>query len=247
MTARLLDRLGAADVEVAGDARLLRVGEGPIEGFHLDIEPDASGATYFWAADAAIRGSSIVTPGLSMDSLQGDVRFVRILADMHAGVDERRFQIGVNGTGPIFGVDADLSDMPDAALTLAALACLSRGPSTIRGLRTLRVKESDRLEALRAELSKIGAAVRIDGDALRIEPPPVRALEDPEAPAVHFDTYDDHRMAMALAVIGLVRHNVFVRDPRCVAKTYARFWADWAALYADPTLLPEAPGAGPQA
>ncbi len=243
MTARLLDRLGAQEVEVAGDARLLRIGAGPLSGFHLDIEPDASGATYFWAAGAAIRGAEVVVPDLAADSLQGDVRFAHLLGDMHAKLDERRFQTGVAGTGPLFGVDADLSDMPDAALTLAAIACLARSPSIIRGLRTLRVKETDRLAALQTELTKIGAGVRIDGDTLHITPPAPRVLEDPEAPTVHFDTYNDHRMAMSLAVVGLVRHNVFIRDPGCVAKTYPGFWGDWAALYADPASLPAAPGA----
>lgn len=232
MTLRLLDRLGAQGVESSGDTRALRVGAGALEAFHLDIEPDATGATYFWGAAAMVRGAQMVVPGLSMASLQGDVRFARVLGEMHAGVEERRSQIGVRGTGPLFGVDVDCSDMPDAAMTLAAVACAARSPSVIRGLRTLRVKETDRLEALKTELSKIGAGVRIDGDALRIAPPMARELEDPEAPAVHFDTYKDHRMAMALALIGLVRANVFVRDPGCVAKTYPGFWADWAALYA---------------
>ncbi|MBL0921615.1 MAG: 3-phosphoshikimate 1-carboxyvinyltransferase, partial [Phycisphaerales bacterium] len=201
MTLRLLDRLGAESVEASGDARSLRVGAGPIAPFHLDIEPDASGATYFWAAAAMVRGSQMVVPGLSMESLQGDVRFARTLGAMDAGVDERRFQIGVSGTGSLFGVDADFSDMPDAAMTLAAVACVAKGPTVIRGLRTLRVKESDRLEALRAELSKIGAGVTIEGDALRIAPPSPDTLRHPEAPAVHFETYNDHRMAMALALI----------------------------------------------
>lgn len=247
MTLRLLDRLGAQGVEVSGDARILRVGAGALSEFHHDIEPDASGATYFWGAAALVRGAQMVVPGLSMDSMQGDVRFARILGQMHAGLDERRFQIGVSGTGPIFGVDVDLSDMPDAAMTLAAVACAARSPSTIRGLRTLRVKESDRLEALRAELTKIGASVHIEGDALRIVPPLPRQLSDPEAPAVQFETYKDHRMAMALALIGLVRANVFIKDPACVAKTYPGFWADWAALYATPAQGPERASRGARA
>jgi 3-phosphoshikimate 1-carboxyvinyltransferase len=121
--------------------------------------------------------------------------------------------------------------MPDAAMTLASVACFAEGTSILRGLRTLRVKESDRIEAMRRELAKIGVRVESpvqgDPDAITLTPP----AGGPEgADPVEFETYNDHRMAMSLALIGLRRPNVRVKDPRCVAKTYPAFWADLASL-----------------
>jgi 3-phosphoshikimate 1-carboxyvinyltransferase len=129
--------------------------------------------------------------------------------------------------------------MPDAAMTLAAVACFAEGTTTIRGLRTLRDKETDRVEAPRVELSKIGVDVRVgvegDADALVITPPRggidgaggerVERVE-----RVDFDTYDDHRMAMALSLIALRRPNTWIRDPACVAKTYPGYWSEIARL-----------------
>lgn len=268
MTLRLLRALGV-DTEWAPGLREMRVAPlgartGPLrDGFDIDIEPDASGAGYFWAAAAMVPGASCATPGIGTDSIQGDARLVEILQRMRAGVERRQGFTRVTGGAALRGVDADLSDMPDAAMTLAAIACFAEGPTTLRGLRTLRVKETDRLEALRVELTKIGARVEIIGPtrdpALRIVAPqtargeieaggmePSPAPLPPErrereqrgharassAPApVEFESYADHRMAMALALIGLRRPGVTIRDPGCVAKTYPSFWTDLARLY----------------
>ena len=163
----------------------------------------------------------------------------------------------VTGGSSIHPVDVSLSDMPDTAMTAAVLACFASptadnptATSTLRGLRTLRIKETDRLEALRVELTKFGARIEIfrDGDdeGLRITPPahalagkppvPPGGCEGLDAPNEHevpiyFDTYHDHRMAMSLALIGLRRPSVYIRDPKCVAKTYPTFWRDLAKLY----------------
>ena len=129
--------------------------------------------------------------------------------------------------------------MPDAAMTLAVVACfagagIGGGTSILRGLRTLRVKETDRIEALRRELTKVGVKVEnpVQGDdgAMTITPPRGGLDCTPTAPRVEFDTYDDHRMAMSLALIGLRRPNTFIRNPRCVEKTYPTFWRDLAGL-----------------
>lgn len=139
------------------------------------------------------------------------------------------------------GFSCSLAEMPDTAMTAAAIACFASptpdnptATTTLRGLRTLRVKETDRLAALQTELSKLGATVEIfqDGDdeGLKITPPPPSALGPAPSP-LFFDTYNDHRMAMALALIGLRRPNVFIRNPACVAKTYPTFWQDLARLY----------------
>ncbi len=119
------------------------------------------------------------------------------------------------------GVDVDLAHMPDMAQTLAVVALFATGRSTIRGLHTLRVKETDRVAALSAELTKLGAAVDVAGDALTITPPPDGRI----APA-SIATYDDHRMAMSFAVAGTRARGVTIRDIECVTKTYPRFFDD---------------------
>lgn len=242
MTLRLLDRLGArvernaALTDMTVGARTEGAG---VEPFELTIEPDASAATYFLAAACALPGSAVTIAGLDPDSLQGDTRFHEHLRAMGALTSCDARGLRVVGPDRLRAIDADLADMPDAAMTLAALAVLAEGTTTIRGLRTLRVKESDRLAALKAELEKVGATVEIFAHAradasrdegLRITPPPGGIDRATGAPRVEFDTYKDHRMAMALAVIGLVRPNCFVRDPSCVRKTFPRFWEAWADL-----------------
>ena len=197
--------------------------------FELDVEPDASGATYFFAAAALFPGASVTVPIATATSLQSDARFVDLLARMGAEVHHEAHGTTVTGTPGLRGIRADLSDMPDAAMTLAVLACFAEGETTITGLRTLRVKETDRLRALENELSKIGAGVEIvregDDEGLRITPPETMG-EDP----VLFETYDDHRMAMALALVGLRRRGVSIADPSCVNKTYPSYWADLERL-----------------
>ena len=130
-----------------------------------------------------------------------------------------------------------MSRMPDASMTLASLACFAPGTSVLRGLRTLRVKETDRIAAMQKELAKIGVEVKpgVQGDdgAISITPPRTGIDCSPSAPPVEFDTYDDHRMAMSLALIGLRRPNVFIKDPGCVAKTYPTFWQDLASIWRD--------------
>ena len=234
MTAGLLARLGA-HVEVAGPGRLMsvRVGHGPLGAFELDVEPDASGATYLWGAAALVEGLTVETPLLGTESLQGDADFPSVIERMGARVERSATSTRVTSTATLRGIEADLSDMPDAAMTLGALAACAEGPTTIRGLRTLRVKETDRIEAMRTELSKVGAHVRVFEHTGHLGEPdegvtiiPGDLGTDPVA----FDTYDDHRMAMSSALLALRRPNVLINDPGCVNKTYATFWADFARI-----------------
>lgn len=242
MTLGLLEQVGARGVAMVRDASgLLRsasVGPHPLRGFRLEVEPDASGATYFWGAGAMVPGLVCEVDGVASGSLQADADFVELLARMGATVLRGARSTTVAGQDRLRGIDADLSNMPDTAMTLAAVACFAEGPSTLRGLRTLRVKETDRIEALRTELARVGATVEVLSEAhdegLRITPPPGGVDTRPSAPPVMFDTYDDHRMAMAMALIGLRRPNTSIRDPRCVSKTYPTFWADLARLYPVP-------------
>jgi 3-phosphoshikimate 1-carboxyvinyltransferase len=211
-----------------------------LEPFDLDVEPDASAATYFWGAAALAPGSRCRVPGIDGGSIQGDARFVHLLSRMGARVDVDSEGDGATtveapeGSARLRGIEADLSRMPDAAMTLAALCCFADGRSELMGLRTLRVKETDRIAALQAELAKIDVRTepirRGDDEGLVILPPAGGIDVSADAPAVEFETYEDHRMAMSLALIGLVRPNVSVRDPACVGKTYPGFWRDFSAL-----------------
>lgn len=265
MTLRLLERLNA---QVSRNSALndLTVRPAPnstgLDPFDITIEPDASAATYFLAAGAAIPGSTVRIAHLAEDSLQGDAKFHEVLRAMGARTEWRsetrtmgvcrkrsftRSELRLEAPERLRAIDADLADMPDAAMTLAALAVLAQGATTIRGLRTLRVKESDRLAALEAEFEKVGASVEIfahtrhDGtpdEGLRITPPTGGVDRSPNAPRVEFDTYRDHRMAMALAIVGLVRPNCFVRDPGCVRKTFPNFWEFWSGMAAAASQAP---------
>lgn len=238
MTVGLLGRLGAR-VEASEDLRTVRVaaaeGGWGVPPFEYEVEPDASGAAYFWAAAALCPGAVCRVEGLGPGSLQGDAGFPSVLSSMGAGPAEAGDGIACLGPATLAPVETDMRDMPDAAMTLAVVASFAEGVSVVRGLRTLRVKETDRIAALQNELAKIGVRVRTDvpgdPDAVTITPPRGGVDCSPGAPRVEFDTYDDHRMAMSLALVGLRRPNVWIRDPGCVAKTYPGFWGDLAGLY----------------
>ncbi|MDB5326752.1 MAG: aroA [Phycisphaerales bacterium] len=184
-----------------------------------DVEPDASNATYFLGLAALHPGSKITINGLGKASLQGDVGFADVLHQMGASLTFGADFITIMGNKGLAGVDVDLSGMPDTAQTLAVVALFAEGPTSIRGLHTLRVKETDRLAALEAELTKLGAEVEIEGDTLHIEPP-----ENLKVASI--DTYDDHRMAMSFALAGTKAAGVTINDPACVNKTYPNYFAD---------------------
>ena len=240
MTTGLLERVGAV-VRTADDLRVIRVGTAVsspgmrgLPAFEYNVEPDASGATYFWAAAALCPGARCAVDGLSERSLQGDAAFPVLMARMGAAIERTPSGTSCRGTGRLDPIMADMAAMPDAAITLAVVAAFASGRSVLRGLRTLRVKESDRIEALRAQLGAVGVRVESDvlGDpgTITVTPPADGIDCDPGVSRVEFETYDDHRVAMALALVGLRRPNTCVRDPGCVAKTYPGFWGDLALL-----------------
>jgi 3-phosphoshikimate 1-carboxyvinyltransferase len=185
------------------------------------IEPDASAASYFFAA-AAITGGRVTVLGLPEDSLQGDVRFVDVLAEMGCRVERCSSGVTVHGR-PLHGVDVDMNAISDTVMTLAAVACFAEGPTTIRNVAHIRHKETDRLAALAAELRRLGAGALEFPDGLTITPRPLCGAE--------VETYDDHRMAMGLAPVGLRVPGVVIKNPACVAKTYPGFFADLEKLH----------------
>jgi 3-phosphoshikimate 1-carboxyvinyltransferase len=181
-----------------------------------EIEPDASAASYFFAA-AAITGGRVTVRGLPENSLQGDVRFVDVLADMGCRVERCSSGITVHGR-LLRGIDVDLNDISDTVMTLAAVACFADGPTTIRNVAHIRHKETDRLAALAVELRRVGADVEEFADGLKITSRPLHGAE--------IETYNDHRMAMSMALIGLRVPGIIIKNPGCVAKTYPHFFAD---------------------
>ena len=181
------------------------------------IESDASAASYFFAAPA-VCGGAVRVLGLSRQSNQGDLAFLEVLARMGCTVTTGADWIEVAaGAGPLAGVDVDLRDLPDTAQTLAALAPFAASPTTIRGIASARVKETDRVAALCAELTRLGVSVEEHADGLTIQP--AAAIR----PAV-VQTYHDHRMAMAFALIGLRAPGVQIADPGCVSKTFPHYF-----------------------
>nr|MCU0706459.1 3-phosphoshikimate 1-carboxyvinyltransferase [Fimbriiglobus sp.] len=189
------------------------------------IEPDASAASYFFAA-AAITGGVVTVRGMKRDMLQGDVKFVDCLEQMGCEIEYGDGGITVTGR-PLRGIDVDMNAISDTVMTLAAVACFADGPTTIRNVAHIRHKETDRIAAVATELRKLGAAVDEFPDGLRITPRPLNGCA--------VDTYNDHRMAMSLALVGLKVPGVVVRNPGCVAKTYPGFWQDFAALGTETT------------
>jgi len=186
------------------------------------IEPDASNASYFLAAAAITPGSSCTIENLGKRSLQGDIGFADLLHQMGAGLTFGGDFITIIAppTGQFLrAIDVDLNHMPDMAQTLAIVALFAQGTTTIRNIGNLRVKETDRLAALKTELTKLGAQVEVEGDDLTITPPVSGKLE----PAA-IDTYDDHRMAMSFAVAGLRSEGVTINDPSCVNKTFPDYF-----------------------
>ncbi len=184
------------------------------------IEPDASAASYFWAA-AAVTGGEITVTGLSRSSLQGDVAFVDCLEKMGCQVRRETNQTTVIG-GALRGIDVDMNAISDTVQTLAAVAIFAEGPTTIRNVAHIRHKETDRIAAVATELRKLGAEVVETDDGMKITP------GKPTPAAI--DTYNDHRMAMSFAVAGLALPGVVIRHPGCTEKTYPRFFEDLEKL-----------------
>ena len=225
MTLQLMARFGVTPAltrdAASGQPTRIVVSPGTYAPTRYAVEPDASNASYFLAAAAVTPGATVTIDGLGAESLQGDVGFADVLRRMGADVVIDTARITVTGTRTLAGIDANLADMPDMAQTLAVIGAFATGRTTISGLHTLRVKETDRVAALSQELKKLGAAVTVDGDAVTITPPANGRLEE-----ASIDTYDDHRMAMSFAVAGTRAAGITIRDVECVAKTYPRFFHD---------------------
>lgn len=185
------------------------------------VEGDASSASYFLAA-GAIAGEGVQVHGIGRDSIQGDLAFVDVLAAMGARVERCATSVAVK-PGRLVGIEADLNPIPDAAMTVAVLALFAKGRTCIRNIANWRIKETDRLAAMAAELRKLGAGVEEGADYLAIDPPA-------RLKSAAIDTYGDHRMAMCFSLAALGGVAVTIKDPNCVAKTFPDYFEKFKAL-----------------
>jgi 3-phosphoshikimate 1-carboxyvinyltransferase len=197
---------------------------GGYRGRDYAIEPDATAASYFFAA-AALTGGTVRVSGLGRDSTQGDLAFVDVLAGMGCMVEFNAEGVTVRGPARLTGIDVDLGPLSDTAQTLAAIAPFAGGPTTLRGLAHTRHQETDRLAAVTTELRRLGGRVDERADGLTIYPAALRGGT--------VATYDDHRMAMSFALIGLRVPGIRIADPGCVAKTFPDFFTRFGALNAE--------------
>ena len=186
------------------------------------VESDASAASYFFAAPA-ICGGTVKVENISRRSVQGDIAFLDVLFKMGCAIEEGDNSITVHRSSSIVGIDIDMRDIPDTAQTLAAIAPFADSPTRIRGIASARVKETDRVSATCAELTRLGVRVEEHEDGMTIHP-----TSDFRPSTIQ--TYNDHRMAMAFSLIGLGFDGVTIENPSCVSKTFPNFFEVLAQL-----------------
>ncbi len=221
MTIAVMQAFGA-DARRSGS--VITVGPGGYTAQEYQVEPDASAASYFWAAAAMTRGR-VGVDGLGTESVQGDVGFVDLLERMGARIEREPHRLVVHG-GALRGIVADMRDVSDTVMTLAVVAAVADGPTEITDVGFIRGKESDRIAGTVAELRRIGADAEATDNGILIRPGARRRAA--------VETYDDHRMAMAFALLGLLEPGVDIVDPGCVAKTFPDYFAVLDTLRSTP-------------
>ena len=213
MTRQVMERFGAQVLDLEHDGWI--VPARGYQGTEIEVEPDASAASYFFAA-AALLGGSVKIHGLGSSSLQGDVAFVDVLRQMGAEVDQDETSTTVTGTGQLHGGVFDFTHISDTAQTLAAIAPFADSPVSVTGIGFIRGKETDRVAAVVTELQRLGIRAEEEADGFTVHP------GAPQPGVVQ--TYDDHRMAMAFSLVGLRVPGIEIADPGCVAKTFPGYW-----------------------
>lgn len=223
MTLQVMDAFGVQTVEEKLRKFIVPAPQA-YQAAKFDVEPDASAASYFFAA-AAVTGGRVTVEGLGLQSCQGDLGFVDLLERMGCRVEQGPRHTTVWGPKDLRlrGIDVDLNRMPDVAPTLAVVAAFAEGPTHIRNVPNLRHKESNRIAALVTELGHLGVDTELRDDGLSILPE-----HSPKAAAI--GTYEDHRMAMSFAIAGLRVDGIVIRDADCVSKTFPEFFELWADL-----------------
>ncbi len=221
ITKRVMRSFG---VDVSEDKDMFFIPNVSYQSSNYEIEGDASSASYFWAA-AAVTAGSVEVENVPPSSMQGDASFSEILREMGCKVECG--QKGIKVTGPkdakLRAIDIDMSKWPDMVPTLAVVSVFAEGVTRIKNVHHLRIKETDRLSAVATELKRLGVKVKEFEDGLEIE-------GKKELNPANIKTYDDHRIAMSFAVVGLRCKGIIIEDPKCVKKSFPDFWDRWQQM-----------------
>ncbi|MGB3209096.1 MAG: 3-phosphoshikimate 1-carboxyvinyltransferase [Desulforhopalus sp.] len=223
MTLSVMDAFGIS-VDCTPDFSSFSVPQGCYRAREYQIEGDASNASYFWAA-AAVTGGRVTVTNVPVPSLQGDAMLVPLLGRMGCNVIRSGNGITLQGTERLEGIKVDMGDMPDVVPTLAVVAAFAHGTTVIENIAHLRIKECDRLAAVVTELTKLGVTVEEQEASMIIHGNGGTGLKGAD-----IETYEDHRMAMSLAVAGLRVPGVRITGEDCVAKSFPDFWERFALL-----------------
>jgi 3-phosphoshikimate 1-carboxyvinyltransferase len=214
MTCRLMADFGVEVNQIGDNQFQIKAGQ-RYQARHYTVEPDASNASYFFAA-AAVTGGRVRVKHLTKQSCQGDILWLDVLEQMGCQIKDSDDYTEVTGPKQLQGIDIDMNDISDLVQTLGAIAPFASSPITIRNVEHIRYKETDRIKAVVTELRRLGVKVEEFADRLKIEPGPI-------TPAA-IETYHDHRMAMAFAVTGLKVPGIVIKDPGCTAKTFPDYF-----------------------
>ena len=215
ITMRMLSEFGV-EVDFDGEGYLVKGGQWISIGNYY-IEPDVSAACYFYGA-AAITGGSVTVKNVFFSSMQGDMKFLKLLENMGCTLTETAYGICLTGpeNGCLSGIDVDMNDFSDQALTLAAIAPYASGDVIIRNVGHIRGQECNRMEAIINELTKAGIECHMADDDIYIKPGVVKPAR--------IETYDDHRVAMAMSLMGLRADGIVIDNPMCCRKTFEKYF-----------------------
>lgn len=214
MTCRLMADFGVQVLQTNENQFQIKAGQ-RYHARNYTIEPDASNASYFFAA-AAVTGGRVRVNHLTKQSCQGDILWLNVLEQMGCQINDSDNYTEVTGPKQLQGINIDMNDMSDLVQTLGAIAPFTSSPVIIRNVEHIRYKETERIQAVVTELRRLGVKVEEFADGLKIEPSPI-------TPAA-IETYHDHRMAMAFAVTGLKVPGIVIKDPGCTAKTFPDYF-----------------------
>ncbi|TVP59038.1 MAG: 3-phosphoshikimate 1-carboxyvinyltransferase [Nodularia sp. (in: Bacteria)] len=215
MTCRLMADFGVQVLQTNENQFQIKAGQ-HYQSRHYNVEPDASNASYFFAA-AAVTGGRVRVNNLTKQSCQGDILWLNVLEQMGCQIHEGNNYTEVIGPKQLQGIDIDMNDMSDLVQTLGAIAPFASSPVTIRNVEHIRYKETERIRAVVTELRRLKVKVEEFADGLKIEPSQITPAS--------IETYQDHRMAMAFAVIGLKVPGIVIKNPDCTAKTFPDFFS----------------------
>ena len=225
MTVQVMEAFGGKVVKSVSESGAVSLTVKPADSYTgrvYDIEPDISAACYFYGA-AALLGTSAVVEGVRENSIQGDIKFLEVLKALGCSVNERKEGLKVIGpeNGIYNGIEADLNSFSDQTMTLSALSVFAKTPVKITGISHIRYQETDRISAIKAEVERLGLRCEAGEGDLTVFPDEngKGRLKETE-----IETYNDHRMAMAFALVGLRREGIIIKNPGCAAKTFKNYF-----------------------